>query len=177
MSYGRSFSDYMIDIETLIKKNKYEHNNIGRSIRKINFGIEEITPNTEYFKTCYDSDMSPEEAIESLSGMGNELYRKIKRITNDVILEEVHNRYMIHEVLSETDTDDLEDEVRDRWDSNLVNIYDIDDDELINELVRRGQYSVSNEKGAKAIICEALGFSNSYAYSKEDIIAEIEKRF
>jgi hypothetical protein len=32
-------------------------------------------------------------------------------------------------------------------------------------------------KGAKAIICEALGFSNSFSFSKEEIIAEIEKLF
>jgi hypothetical protein len=53
---------------------------------------------------------------------------------------------------------------------------DVDDEELINELTKRGLYSTTNSNGVKAIICEALGFSNSYAYSKEDILAEIEKR-
>ena len=177
MGHERSFGDFMLDIRMLIMNNKHEHNAMGRSIRSIDFTVDEITPNNEYFKKCYESDMTPEESIVSLADNHDELLRHIKHIPNKFILEEVYNRYMIHEILSETDTDDLEDEVRDRWDSNLISIYDVDDDELIDELVRRGQYSVSEGKGAKAIICEALGFSNSFAYSKEDIIAEIKKRF
>lgn len=173
----RSFEDYLEAIKMVVKNNKYEHNNIGRSIRKINFGEEEITPNSEYFKRYYESNITPEKAIENLIDVDDELFRKINRLPNDLIVDEVDNRYLTFEILSKADTDDLEDELKNRWDSNLVNLYDVDDTDLIDELVRRGQYSVTGGKGAKAIICEALGFSNSFSFSKEEIIAEIEKLF
>lgn len=177
MGHGITFGDYMLNIDMLIRNNKEEHNNIGRSIRKINFGEEEITPNTEYFKRCYESNITPEKAIENLIDVNDELFRKINRLPNDIIVDEVDNRYLTFEILSNADTDDLEDELKDRWDSKLVDLYDVDDTDLIDELVRRGQYSAFDKKGAKSIICEALGFSNSYAFSKEEIIAEIEKLF
>lgn len=177
MGHGITFGDYMLDIDMLIRNNKEEHNNIGRSIRKINFGEEEITPNTEYFKRCYKSNITPEKAIENLIDVNDELFRKINRLPNDIIVDKVDNRYLTFEILSNADTDDLEDELKDRWDSKLVDLYDVDDTDLIDELVRRGQYSAFDKKGAKSIICEALGFSNSFAFSKEEIIAEIEKLF
>jgi hypothetical protein len=176
MGHERSFGDFMCDVNLLIKDNKQEHNAMGRSIRSIDFTVEEISPNDDYFKKCYKSGMTPEEAIESLADNNDELFRRIKDIPSKFILDEVHNRCMIYEVLSETDTDDLENELLDRWDSSLVKLYDVDDEELIDELSKRGLYSTTNSNGVKAIICEALGFSNSYAYSKEDILAEIEKR-
>ena len=173
----RRFEDYLEAIKMVVKNNHKEHNNIGRSIRKTNFGEEEITPNSEYFKKCYESNITPEKAIENLIDVNDELFRKINRLPNDVIVDEVDSRYLTFEILSKADTDDLEDELKNRWDSKLVDLYDVDGTDLIDELVRRGQYSAFGKMGTKSIICEALGLNNSFAFSKEEIIAEIEKLF
>lgn len=42
---GMSFDDYMDVIKELIKNNKNEKNDIGRSLREINFTVEEVEPN------------------------------------------------------------------------------------------------------------------------------------
>ena len=44
-----SFDDYLVEIKNLIVKNCRESNNIGWSIRDINFKCEEIEPNYQYF--------------------------------------------------------------------------------------------------------------------------------
>lgn len=173
----RSFEDYLEAIKMVVKNNCKENNEIGRSLREIHFLENEVDANFEYFRECYDGNESPEYVISNLRYNENDLFRKIDNITDECILSEVNERYLIDNVISQADTDDLEYELKERWDSNLVNLYDVDDSDLIDELVRRGQYSAFGKKATKSIICEALGFSNSFAFSKEEIIAEIEKLF
>lgn len=173
----RSFEDYLEAIKMVVKNNCKENNEIGRSLREIHFLENEVDANFEYFRECYNGNESPEYVISNLRYNESDLFRKIDNITNECILSEVNERYLIDNIISQADTDDLEYELKERWDSNLVNLYDVDDSDLIDELVRRGQYSAFGEKATKSIICEALGFSNSFAFSKEEIIAEIEKLF
>lgn len=173
----RSFEDYLEAIKMVVKNNCKENNEIGRSLREIHFLENEVDANFEYFRECYDGNESPEYVISNLRYNENDLFRKIDNITNECILSEVNERYLIDNIISQADTDDLEYELKERWDSNLVNLYDVDDTDLIDELVRRGQYSAFGKKATKSIICEALGFSNSFAFSKEEIITEIEKLF
>lgn len=173
----RSFEDYLEAIKMVVKNNRKENNEIGRSLREIHFLENEVDANFEYFRECYNGNELPEYVVSNLRYNENDLFRKIENITNECILSEVNERYLTDNVISEADTNDLEYELKERWDSKLVDLYDVDDTDLIDELVRRGQYSVTGGKGAKAIICEALGFSNSFSFSKEEIIAEIEKLF
>lgn len=173
----KSFEDYLEAIKMVVKNNRKENNEIGRSLREIHFLENEVDANFEYFRACYDGNESPEYVVSNLRYNENDLFRKIENITNECILSEVNERYLTDNVISEADTNDLEYELKERWDSNLVNLCEVDDTYLIDELVRRGQYSAFGKNSAKSIICEALGFSNSYAFSKEEIIAEIEKLF
>lgn len=173
----RSFEDYLEAIKMVVKNNRKENNEIGRSLREIHFLENEVDANFEYFRECYNGNESPEYVVSNLRYNENDLFRKIENITNECILSEVNEIYLTDNVISEADTNDLEYELKERWDSNLVNLCEVDDTDLIDELVRRGQYSAFSENSAKSIICEALGFSNSFAFSKEEIIAEIEKLF
>ena len=177
MECEKNFRDYITEIENLVKNNRFQHNVMGRSIRKTDFSEDEVYPNKCYFEQCYNANMTAEEAVESLCGNAQDLLRYINRIPNDIILEEVNSRYLTCQVLSDADTDDLEDELRDRWDSNLVNLYDVSDDDLVDELIRRKKYAYVDKNGAKSLICEALGLNNSFAYSVEEIIEEIKKIF
>lgn len=175
MGHERSFGEYMMDIEMLVRNNKYEHNNIGRSIRKIDFTIEEINPNVDFFKKCYNDNMTPEEAIESLPDNNRELLRYIKHLTDNVIMEEVDERYLTSRILSDADTDDLEDELRDRWDTSMVDKNHLSIMDLKEMLFNRGVDCAYGEP--KDVICEVLGFSNSFAVTYEDVINELKKIF
>ena len=63
-----------------------------------------------------------------------------------------------------------------RWDKNLIEPGKFSRDELLEELgIDEGDILDGNDS-VKAVICKALGFNNSFAYSKEDIINEINKR-
>ena len=175
MEHERSFKYFMSDVSSLIQDNKYEHNAMGRSIRSIGFTVEEIWANDDYFKECYKNNMTPEEAVESLGDNNDNLLRYIEHIPNKFILDEVHNRYIIHEILSETDTDDLEDELRDRWDTSMVDKNHLSTRELKEMLFERGKPCAYGEP--KDIICELLGFCNSYAVTYEEAIKELKKFF
>lgn len=170
-----SFDEYLCLVHKLVNDNRLEHNKMGRSIRCINFSVNEVYPNKNYFKECFESNLTPEESIENLCNINDELLRYVNNIPNSVILEEVSDRYLTQEILSDADTDDLEDELRDRWDSSLVNLCDVSDSELMDELNRRKFYSDFDKNETKAIISEALGFNNSFGYTVEEAIEEIKK--
>lgn len=172
---NNSFDEYLCLVHQLVNDNRLEHNKMGRSIRRINFSVDEVYPNKNYFKECFESNLTPEESIENLCNINDGLLRYVNNIPNSVILEEVSDRYLTQEIISDADTDDLEDELRDRWDSNLVNLYDISDSDLIDELNRRKSYSAFDKNESKAIISEALGFNNSFGYTVEEAIEEIKK--
>lgn len=172
-----SFEDYLESIKDVIKNNKKEFNKIGNSIKSINFSESEVDANFEYFRGCYDSNDTPEVAIINLKYNDDELFRKIDRISDDMLIQEVSSRNLEYRIISDIDTDRLEDELEGRWNSKLVKLYNVEDEDLIDELVRRGRFSVYGSQNAKTIICEALGLNNPFAYTKEDIITEIKKLF
>ena len=170
-----SFDDYMQCIKDLIKTSRHESTEMGRSIREIHFLEDEVEPNFEYFRECYDSHEDPEYVVSNLKYNEDELFRKIDNITDNKILEEVNSRCLTKDVISNADTDDLEDEVDDRWDKTMVRKQHLSIEELLEILAERGKYTdISNPK---AVICELLGFYNSWSVSYEEACVELKKFF
>ena len=91
------------------------------------------------------------------------------------ILEEVNSRCITKDVISNADTDDLEDEVEDRWDATMVKKSRLSVEELMDLLQEKGHYSDYGKP--KDVICELLGFYNSWSVSYEEACAELKKIF
>ena len=170
-----SFDDYMQCIKDLIKTSRHESTEMGRSIREIHFLEDEVEPNFEYFRECYDSHEDPEYVVSNLKYNEDELFRKIDNITDNKILEEVNSRCITKDVISNADTDDLEDEVEDRWDATMVKKSRLSVEELMDLLQEKGHYS--DYGNPKAVICELLGFYNSWSVSYEEACVELKKLF
>jgi hypothetical protein len=168
-----SFEDYIESIKDIVRNNRKESNELGRSIREIHFHENEVDANFEYFRECYNSNETPEYVVSNLKYNEDELFRKPEHLTDSFILNEVTSRCLTRSVISNADTDDLEDEVEDRWDKTLYKLRDIDIEDAIEILRSKGCY---DDYGTpKAVICEALGFSNNFAYTLDDVINEIKK--
>lgn len=168
-----SFEDYVESIKDIVRNNRKESNELGRSIREIHFHENEVDANFEYFRECYDSHEDPKYVVSNLKYNEDELFRKPEHLTDSFILNEVTSRCLTRSVISNADTDDLEDEVEDRWDKTLYKLRDIDVEDAIEILRGKGCYD--DYSSPKAIICEALDFNNSFSYSLEDVINEIKK--
>ena len=170
-----SFDDYMQCIKDLIRTSRQERTEMGRSIREIHFLENEVEPNFEYFRECYDSHEDPEYVVSNLKYNEDELFRKIDNITDNKILEEVNSRCITKDVISNAATDDLEDEIEDRWDAIMVKKSRLSVEELMDLLQEKGHYS--DYGNPKAVICELLGFYNSWSVSYEEACAELKKMF
>lgn len=171
-----SFEDYLETIKMVVKNNRKENNEIGRSLREIHFLENEVDANFEYFRECYDGNESPEYVVANLRFNENDLFRKIDNITDECILSEVNTRYIADDVISSADTDDLEDEILERWDKTLVNPDELEVDELLDLLEKRNgrRYYGDNKK---AVICELLGFYNDFSTTYEEAVEALKKIF
>ena len=169
-----SFEDYIDQIKSLIKENRKEFNEIGRSLRYIHFLEDEVEANFEYFRECYDNNETPEHVVINLRYNDEDLFRKINNITDDCILQEVYNRSLIRDVISNADTYDLEDEINDRWDKTTVTEY-LSDEDFLYKLGLKGALDVY--KNPKDIICELLGFYNSWGCTYEEAAEALKKFF
>lgn len=174
-SFVGSFDDYMQCIKDIIKKSRHESTEMGRSIREIHFLEDEVEPNFEYFRECYDYHEDPEYVVSNLKYNDDELFRKIDNIPNSRILSEVTSRCLTRDVISDADTDDLEDEIEDRWDATMVKKSRLSIEELLDILQEKGHYC--DYGNPKAVICELLGFYNSWSVSYEEACAELKKLF
>lgn len=170
-----SFEDYLETIKMIVKNNRKENNQIGRSLREIRFLEDEVDANFEYFRECYDGNESPEYVVANLRYNEDDLFRKIDNITDERILSEVNTRYIADDVISSADTDDLEYEILERRNKTLVNPDELEVDELLDLLQEKGHYS--DYGNPKAVICELLGFDNSWPVSYEEACAELKKIF
>lgn len=171
-----SFDDYMQCIKDIIKKSRHESTEMGRSIREIHFLENEVEANFEYFRECYDSLEGPEYVVSNLKYNEDELFRKIDNITDYKILSEVTSRDLTRSVISDADTDDLEDEIEDRWDTTMVRKSSISKEELLDMLMEQG-YDYRDINNPKAIICELLGFYNSFSVTFDEAVNELKKLF
>ena len=171
-----SFEDYIESIKDIVRNNRKESNELGRSIREIHFHENEVDANFEYFRECYDSNETPEYVVSNLKYNEDELFRKLEHLTDSFILNEVTSRCLTRSVISNADTDDLEDEVEDRWDATMVQKSRISREELLDMLMDRG-YDYRDVSSPKAIICELLGFYNSFSVTFDEAVNELKKLF
>lgn len=170
-----SFEDYLETIKMVVKNNSKENNEIGRSLRKINFLENEVDANFEYFRECYDGNESPEYVVSNLRYNENDLFRKIDNITDECILSEVNTRFITSDVISSIDTYELESELLERWDKTLVNPDELEVDELLELLEEKnGRRYYKNKKAA---ICELLGFYNDFSASYEEAVEALKQFF
>lgn len=170
-----SFDNYIEDIKNIIINNRTQNNEIGRSIKSINFLEDEVDANFQYFKECYSDKQTPEQVIINLRNNDDKLFRKIDNITNKRILDEVEFRYLTDEVISDADTNDLEYEIKDRWDCSMVKKEELSIEELLELLYQKGSY---NDYGdPKSVICELLGFYNSFSCTYKEATEALKKFF
>ena len=170
-----SFEEYLEIIKKLIECNLGKSTEIGRSIRELNFKVHEVEPNYQYFRECYDANERPEIVLENLRLNDDELYRKIDDITNSQILNEVSSRGLEDDIISSSLTSELEDELETRYDAELINRFELEEDELLHLLSLKNKKYL--EEDSKAVICEHLGFYNSYGVTYEEACEELKKFF
>jgi len=97
-------------------------------------------------------------------------------ISDDYFTDEFNNRNLARYNLSNVDTDDLERELDSRWDTSYRNIHSLSRNELLELLDIEEGDVLDGYDSIKEVICKALGFPNSFAYSVDDIITEIKNR-
>lgn len=145
-----------------------------RVIYDYNLRCTDIDNNDDYFRPLFDEGKTPIEAIESLKYNEDELFRTIDSFSDEILLKEIENRKLEREIIGDTSTYDLEDEILGRWDCELIKPSELTKDELLERLgIEEDNICTSNN--LKEIICKVLGFSNSFAYSKEEILKELER--
>jgi hypothetical protein len=166
-----TFSHYLAKVKQIIKENRGQMNDIGKTIRWLDFQECEVEPNIGYFRESYEAEIIPEQAICYLRNNIDELYRKISDFDDNVILNEVSSRNLEQDIIRNAWTTDLEDEINDRSDTNFVNKYALDTDELM-DLLKMNNNTYNSSKEA---ICEALGFYNSFSYSLDEVINKIKE--
>lgn len=94
----------------------------------------------------------------------------MKHITDSELMDEVTRRGISWKFLDDIETKDLEWELSHRKDTQWIN----PDNALSHKLMEL----VVNNEGRNALriaICGALGLSNSFAYSDEEIINMVKK--
>ena len=171
--YG-SFEDYLQDIQKLIVDNCKSSNEIGRSIRHIGFTCEEVEPNFQYFRDCYDDKQTPEYVLKNINYNEDELFRKISNISNESAINIINDRCLGKYCLDDVYTDDLEDEISTIWDCSMVKEGELSSERMLEIIKERGDSVL--DKPLKILICEALGFNNHFAYTKDEIIEELVKK-
>lgn len=175
-TYDEAFKEYVNRLKNCIVDNKLKHNQIGRNIRSLNINDSFIDNNISYFEEQHKCGYSPENVLEQIETDINELYVKLSDISDDYFTDEFNNRNLARYNLSNVDTDDLERELDSRWDTSYRNIHSLSRDELLELLDIEEGDVLDGYDSIKEVICKALGFYNSFAYTKEDIINEINKR-
>lgn len=171
-----SFDDYIYELKDIAKTHRCDKNQLGINIRTLQIDSDFIENNISYFREQYDSNYTPINTLSQIETDIDELLFKLTDIPDDNLIEEINNRNLGKYCIEYIHTDDLEEEVLSRWDKSLIEPGKFSRDELLEELgIDEGDILDGNDS-VKAVICKALGFNNSFAYSKEDIINEINKK-
>lgn len=145
-----------------------------RVIKFLGLRMCDVDNNETYFKECLESNYDPIKAIESLRYNENELLRDIESFSDELLMEEIKSRRLHLDIIRDADTDELEDEIENRWDKSLCRANQMDRGELLDALglTEDNIYTTNDPREA---ICKALGFNNGFAYTKEEILDEVNK--
>ena len=162
---NKDFNKYLLDIKSIINSSGNNFTPISRLIKAVQLNHRTVDNNKEYFLDCFNSNMSPDDAILSLKYNEEDLLRNIGDFSDDVIIQEVKNRYISNEFVGDIDTNTLEEELESRWDKTSINY---PNEVTLSDFI--SDYTLSE------VICAALGLSNTFAYTKEEIIEELKKK-
>ena len=162
---NKDFNKYLLDIKSIINSSGNNFTPISSLIKAVQLNHRTVDNNKEYFLDCFNSNMSPDAAILSLKYNEEDLLRNIGDFSDDVIIQEVKNRYISKEFVDDIDTNTLEEELESRWDKTSINC---PNEVTLNDIIC--DYSLSE------VLCAALGLSNTFSYTKEEIIEEIKNR-
>lgn len=173
----KTFEQYIEDVKKCVVDNKSKYNQIGKNIRKLSINDNFIDTNFLYFKDQYEGGYTPEDVLDQIETDINELYIKIDDMSDDYFIDEVNNRNLGRYCIEEVSTTDLEEEIESRWDSSYRNIHNLSRDELLEELGIDEDDIIDRDLTVRDVICKTLGFSNSFAYTKEDVIEQINRIF
>ena len=176
---GMKFSEYKTKIKELIVTvsggGKIDSEVAMRVIKFLGLRMCDVDNNPDYFSECFDNEYTPIKAIESLRYNEDELLRDIESFSDDLLMEEVKNRRLHLDIIRDADTDDLEYEIENRWDKSLCRVNQMDRDELLDALglTEDNIYTTNDPREA---ICKALGLSNSFAYTNDELIEIIKEK-
>ncbi len=143
-------------------------------INDISLRCVDVDNNDEYFLPLFEGNKSPIEAIESLRYNEDELFRTIDSFSDELLLKEIENRGLDKYVIDDAYTSDLEDELCTRWDRIMIKPNELDRDELL-DLLNITENDICAKNSIKDSICHMLGYSNSFAYNKTEILNELKR--
>ena len=176
MKIDITFEQYIKEVKKCVVDNKIKRNQIGRNIRGLSIDDDFINANILYFKDQYEGGYTPENVLDQIETDTNELYIRMNDVSDDYFIDEVNNRNLGRYCIEDVSTTDLEEELDRRYDTSYRNIYNMSRDEILDILNIDEGDIIDHDLTLKDIICKALGFSNSFAYSTDEIINEIKKR-
>ena len=174
------FTEYKTKIKELIVtvngRGVIDSETAMRVIKFLGLRMCDVDNNETYFKNCFEEGQTPIKAIESLRHNENELLRDIESFSDELLMEEIKSRRLHLDIIRDADTDELEDEIENRWDKSLCRANQMDREELLDALglTENNIYDLSDKREA---LCKVLGLSNSFAYTMDEIINEVEKVF
>ena len=145
-----------------------------RAIKFLGLRMCDVDNNPDYFSECFENKYTPIEAIEKLRYNEGELIRDIESFSDELLMEEINSRRLHLSIIRDADTDELEDEIENRWDKSLCRVNQMDRGELLDALglTEDNIYTTNDPREA---ICKALGFNNAFAYTNNEIIDELKK--
>ena len=158
-----------------------DNKNINKEMEPKDNKIELLQEDIE----CVHKYLDDEDVERTLNGKTLSLVGRIKRLidyvsidkaSNDELLDEIEHRDLIDRCVSMARTWQLEDELSYRWDATMIKLENASREELMEALGIEEGDIVDKESSCKDVICKALGFTNSFAYSVDDIINEIKNK-
>lgn len=174
-----TFEEFLEEIKFLVKKSNKKQ--VNYALSSIYFKENEILPNIEYFRFCYNFGDSPESALIRLPEHENELFRKIDNFSDKNIKKEFNSRELDAD-LSNVDIDSLLEELNNR--SFLGNEYgkieDFNTQTLINELADRNDANllcvVAQHGKFRQTLGQLLNISNDFAYTDDELIELVKEK-
>lgn len=170
------FEEFFNEVKELVKNKN--NKGVNDSLKRINFKEDEIVPNIEYFRFCYNFRNSAESALIKLPAYEDELLRKVEDFSDKYIKEEFNIRRLDPD-LSEVDNEALLDELNSRsFSSYYGQICDFNTETLIDELVDRKDANLlfTQCRNFRQILGQILNISNDFAYSDNELIELVKEK-
>lgn len=165
-----SFEDWRTElIKTLnaVPDYKIRHVQIDHKLTE-----QDVYTNYEIFEKLYNKNKSPYDAILLFDDYIDDFVRPLGEYTDYEIKEQFINRdieidYDIHNI----STEDLEDALDGRWDTDYKSLHYMSNEELEDELKRRnGESYGAYSDNFRENLAEILHLSNGFSYTDDELI-------